>query len=167
MATEESDAAMAQSDHVASRQIGAVAVVQLGAGGLAGHIQCQLGQLGHAAGDGGQIGLFVAVEVDQALHHQLAQNAQCGAQLVALVLQGCQRGAHGGVGRGAGRQQVQQLGVAAVQALEEAGVLSQGCGGRLGGDIRMCHSAFQRMGRRAKLFKCSHLECERGCCRGS
>ncbi|MNS70235.1 hypothetical protein D3C72_1035760 [compost metagenome] len=53
----------------------AVRDIQLRTGGGGGGIECQLGQLGDAAGHRGKGGVVVAVQIDQALHHQLAQDA--------------------------------------------------------------------------------------------
>ncbi|MNW09969.1 hypothetical protein D3C71_2070860 [compost metagenome] len=49
--------------------------IQLRTGGGGGGIERQLGQLGDAAGHRGKGGVVVAVQIDQALHHQLAQDA--------------------------------------------------------------------------------------------
>ena len=46
-----------------------------------GRIQCKLGQFGHGAGNRGQRRVVIAIQADQALHHQLADGAQGSASL--------------------------------------------------------------------------------------
>ena len=107
----------------------AVALVQLGEHGLAGHIQGQLGQLRHGAGHHFQRGGLFAVQHHQAFHHQLAQDAQRRAGVVPLVGQALQRLAQRRrIGR-AGRKQGQFIRIAAAQALNQPRML-RGSAGR-------------------------------------
>ena len=72
----------------------AMAAVEFRAHLVAGPVQRHLGKLGHGLRHHGQRGLLGAVQLHQALHHQLAQHAQRARQLHALVQQGLQRLLH-------------------------------------------------------------------------
>ena len=118
-------------------------------------VQCQLGQFGHAAGDGLQRCLGFAVQPHQPLQHQLAQDAQCRTQVIALTYQLLQRLFHGLVQWGARQQQWQLIGVAPVQPLEKAGMAgnNRGRNGASMGGVRMdglhglCGSAVPQVNR--------------------
>ena len=107
-----------------------MAFVQLAARLLAGAVQGQLGQFGHGAGDVGQGCLCLAVHLDQPFHDQLGQHAQRGACIAAACAQGVVGLLHGRKHRNTGWQQRQVVGVAAVQALVEAGMFGQGALGQ-------------------------------------
>lgn len=104
---------------------GTMAFVQLAARLLAGAVQGQLGQFGHGPGDVGQRCLRFAVQLDQPFHDQLAQHPQRGAGVAATRAQSVVGLLHGRKHRNTGWQQRQVVGVAAVQALVEAGMLGQ------------------------------------------
>jgi hypothetical protein len=100
----------------------AIEVVEFQLGLGQGFVQRQLGQLGHGAGDDVQRRGAFGVEHHQTLDHQMAQHAQCRAQLQPLRTQGGQGGAHH-VQRGStGGQQGEFLVVAAADALHKAGM---------------------------------------------
>jgi len=103
----------------------AMAFVQFAARLLAGAVQGQLGQFGHGPGDVGQGCLCLAVQLDQPFHDQLAQHPQRGARVAAACAQSVVGLLHGRQHRDARWQQRQVVGVAAVQALVEAGMLGQ------------------------------------------
>ena len=98
----------------------AVALVELGKGGLAGGVQRHLGQPGHGLYHVRQRRGLLAVQHGQAFDDQLAQDAQCGAGVVPARGQRGQAGRHGGLRGHAGRQQRQLVGVAPAQALHQA-----------------------------------------------
>ena len=104
---------------------GAMAGIEFLAGVLAGAVQRQLGQLRDCGGDVGQGGLCITVELDQALHDQLAQHPQGRARVVAARQQGVADRVHRGPAGSPGGQQGQIAGVAPVQALQETRVPGQ------------------------------------------
>ena len=73
-----------------------------------GAVQGEAGQPGHRLRDVAQRLVMVAVEQQQALQHQLAQDAQARTEIVTLCHQGVQRGSAVRVCWNAGCQQVQQ-----------------------------------------------------------
>jgi hypothetical protein len=101
----------------------AVAAVEFGAPGCR-HVQGQLGQLGDGLGHHGERCLLLAVQHDDALHHQLAQHAQRRGEVQAARLQRAQGLLHQG-GRGLRRQGVKPVLVTAVKALHKARVLGR------------------------------------------
>jgi len=111
----------------------AVQGVELAPGLANGHMQHQLGQLGHAAGDFGQRCIRIAIEASQPLHHQLAQDAQRRARAFAPCAQLIEGRLHACPAWRARWQQVEQVGIAPAQPLHEAGVVRQGADGQRGG----------------------------------
>ncbi len=96
--------------------------VELALGLHAGDVQRELGQFGDRAGHQAQGRLLVAIERDQPLHDQLAQDAQGGAGVVALLAQQVVGGHHRFAGGRAWRQQCQLAGVTAAQPLGKSRV---------------------------------------------
>ena len=104
----------------------AVALLQGGAGVLAGALQRQLGQVGHGHGDVLQRRALVAIQHHQPVHDDLAQDAQRRAQVVPARQQRVAGLFHVRARGHAGGQQRQLGAVAALQPLHKARVPGQG-----------------------------------------
>ena len=105
----------------------AVAAVQIGAGGNAGAVEGHFGQMGHGQTDVFQRHLAFAVEMDQSLHHQLAQDAQRGTQIMPASEQRIAGLIHRVAGRHTGWQEGHLRFIPPMQALKEPGMLCEGC----------------------------------------
>jgi hypothetical protein len=102
---------------------GAMLLLQRGIAVLVGLVQCQFGQFGHHAGHFAQRGLFVAVQVQQALHGQLPGDAQGCAGVESLGQQGLQQGLQLRALQRAVVAEVQQVGITAADTLAKARTL--------------------------------------------
>ena len=130
-------AQLAHADHPETGPIAlcrhrrAVAAVQFGEGLGAGHVEREFSQSRDAVSDRFQR-LLRAVQHDQAVHHQLPQDAQAHARQMALRAQRPKGIGQGGVGgRPVGQQRQHRL-VAPLESLKEAraGLRQSGCGRR-------------------------------------
>ena len=99
---------------------GAVPRVELRERLAAGRVEREFGQLGHGARHVGQRRGLVAIDDDQPLQHQLAQDPQGRAGVVAARAQGVVHEGHLRLPRGARRQQREFGGIPAPQARGEA-----------------------------------------------